>query len=105
LFIISNIEEKRSPNLGQAMSTKSVSEVAMKLHANYRLARGIVNGMSFEELTGDNTESCFITTLILKPGKKTEKSASVDCLSTVTICHYIGQVLIVKRDLFPGHSD
>jgi hypothetical protein len=105
-------EEKRSPSLGQETSTKSVSEAAMKLHAKYRLARGLVNDMSFEELTGDNTENCFIkfchwcsTTLILKPRKKTEKDASIACLSTDTLCHYIGQVLIVMRALFPDHSD
>jgi hypothetical protein len=43
--------------------------------------------------------------LILKPRKKTEKDASVACLSTATLCHYIGQVLIVARDLLPHHSD
>jgi hypothetical protein len=95
-------EEKRSPSLGQATSTKSVPEAAMKLHAKYRLARGLVNDMSFEELTGDNTETYFInfcrscsTTLILKPQNKTEKDASVACLSTGTLC----------CDLFPDHSD
>jgi hypothetical protein len=43
--------------------------------------------------------------LIFKPRKKTEKDASVACLSTATLCHYIGQVLIVTRDLFPDQSD
>jgi hypothetical protein len=68
--------------------------------------------MSFEELAGNNTENYFIkfcrwcsTTLILKPRKKIEKDASVACLFTATRCHYIGQVLIGKRDLFPDHSD
>jgi hypothetical protein len=55
LLIISTTEKKRSPGLGQATSTKSVSEAAMKLHATYRLERGLVNDMSFEEVTGDNT--------------------------------------------------
>jgi hypothetical protein len=75
---MSTTEEKHSPSLGQATSTKSISEAAMKLHAKYRLARGLVNYMSFEELTGDNAENYFIkfcrqcsTTLILKPRKKT----------------------------------
>jgi hypothetical protein len=64
--------------------TKSISEAAMKLHAKYRLARGLVNDTSFEELTGDNAENYFIkfcrwcsTTLLLKPRKKTEKDTSV----------------------------
>jgi hypothetical protein len=92
---MSTTQEKRSPSLGQAISTKYVSEAAMKLHAKYRLARGLVNDMSFEELTGDNAENYFIkfcrwcsTTLILKPRKKTEKDASVACLSTATLCQY-----------------
>jgi hypothetical protein len=54
---MSTTEEKRSPSLGQATSTKSVSEAAMKLHAKYCLARCLVNDMSFEELTGDNAEN------------------------------------------------
>jgi hypothetical protein len=45
------------------------------------------------------------TPLMLKPKKKTEKDASVACLSTATLCHYIGQVLIVMHALFPDHSD
>jgi hypothetical protein len=91
--------------------TKSISEAAMKLHAKYRLARGLVNDTSFEELTGDNAENYFIkfcrcsTTLIMNPQKKTEKDASVACLSTAALCHYIGQDLIATRDLFPDHSD
>jgi hypothetical protein len=109
---MSTTEEKHSPSLGQATFTKSASEAAMKLHAKYRSARGLVNDMSFEELTCVNAENYFIkfcrwcsTTLIMKPRKKTEKDASVACLSTATLCHYIGQVLIVTRDLFPDHSD
>jgi hypothetical protein len=112
LLIMSTTEEKSSPILGQAKSSKSVSDAAMKLHAKYRLARSFVNYISFEELTGDNAENYFIkfcrwcsATLILKPRKKTEKDASVACLSTATLCHYIGQVLIVTRGLFPDHSD
>jgi hypothetical protein len=84
----------------------------IELHAKYRLARDLVNDMSFEELTGDIAENLFIkfrrwcsTTLILKPQKKTEKDANVACLSTATLCHCIGQVLIVSRDLFLDHSD
>jgi hypothetical protein len=109
---MSTTEEKRRPSLGQTTSTNSVSEVAMKLHAKYSLARGLVNDMSFEELTGNNTENYFIkfyrccsTTSILKPRKKTEKDARVSCLSTATLCHYIGHAPIVTRDLFPDHSD
>jgi hypothetical protein len=57
---MSTTEEKRSPGLGQATSTKSVSEAAMQLHAKYCLAKGLVNDMIFEELTGDNAENYFI---------------------------------------------
>jgi hypothetical protein len=45
---MSTTEETRSPSLEQATSTKSVSEAAMRLHAKYMLARGLVNDMSFK---------------------------------------------------------
>jgi hypothetical protein len=75
---MSTTEENSSLSVGQETSTKSVSEEAMKLHAKYRLARGLVNDMSFQELTGDNAENYFLikfcrwcsTALILKPRKK-----------------------------------